>query len=118
MRNRIVDGLNGYVLSPFGAVDMNTPDYGWGGSSAVPNQTAPAFDINNLVTTIGNVGTGILGLFGVGPTAQPGQPNALSVSDQIALANAQAQQNSAKNLPLYIGGGAAALLLLVLLTKK
>lgn len=125
MRNRMTRGLNGYVLSPFGAADMNDPGYGWGGpgATATVGTAQPASGDSNIVgsifSAIGGVGNAVASIFGAKvPTAQPlltaEQQQALLARQQAAQQAAQ----SAKNLPLYIGGGLAALLLIGLVLKK
>lgn len=124
MRNKMILGLNGYVLSPFGAADMNSPDYGWGGAS-VTSTAAPKTDnlASSIFAAIGGVGNAVASIFGGGPTAQPVQPSTQpSIADQIALAQAQAaartQGEVSKNIPLYVGAGLGALLLITLMTRK
>ena len=128
MRKKMTLGLNGYVLSPFGEVDMNSPEYGWGGAGATSSSSSEPkpFDINNLVTTIGQVGSGILSIFAPKqPTATATQPSADSLLQQqqaqLAMQQQLAAQRAAEqkaNLPLYIAGGVGGLLILALLLKK
>lgn len=117
IQNSVRRNLNGYVLSPFGDVDMNDPSYGWGGggdssaptSSAVvmpgtPSTTSPSF--------LERAGDTVLGLF-TGSSRLP------TANVNVSLNEEQLRQvrSSTENLPLYLGLGAGAVLLFLLLKK-
>lgn len=117
MHTKMISNMNGYVLSPFGAVDMNDPAYGWGGTGATSTPTAQPASVD-FMSVIGNIGSAIGNIFAPKTGANAANAAWQQQQQMMLMQQQQEEERSRANLPLYIGGALAVGLVLFMVLKK